>query len=157
LTNERAILIYCIDTSALIDLWRDYPIDIFPSLLEEIEKLMSDEFLIAPKQVLDELEKIDDDLLKWVKKHKKMFINLDAEQIQLVKDILSKFPNLIDATKTIPDADPFIIALASSKNCIVITSEKPSSVALNKFCKSFIATDSTDFHRKMNKNLCFSV
>ena len=74
---------YCIDTCALIDLWRRvYPRDIFRTLWKNIEKFISDGRLIAPREVFKELEKQDDELLEWTRKHKKMFKNLDNEQLQ---------------------------------------------------------------------------
>ena len=115
---------YCIDTSALIDLKKLYSRDIFPSLWGSIENLISQGRLIAPREVLKELEKKDDELLKWAKKHKRMFKDLDNEQQQQVRNVLKDFQNLVDVNKTTPDADPFIISLAISKGGTVITSEK---------------------------------
>lgn len=117
---------YCIDTNALIDLWRRvYPPDIFQSLWKDIEKLVSDGSLISPREVFNELVKKDDELLKWAKNHKTMFKDLDDEQVKQVRNILNDFSNLVDQNKTTPDADPFVIALAISQNWTVITSEKP--------------------------------
>jgi hypothetical protein len=119
---------YCIDTSALIDLWRRlYPPDIFPSLWKEIDKLYAQGELIAPREVLKELEQKDDELLKWASKHRKMFKKLDYDQVNKVRNILSRFQNLVDVNKTIPEADPFVIALALSKGWTLITSEKLGS------------------------------
>jgi hypothetical protein len=117
---------YCIDTSALVDLWRVfYPPDVFPSLWEEdIENLISEGFLIAPQEVFNELKNRDDGLFEWAKKHRKMFKDLDEEQVKLVRKTERKFPELIDSEKTTADADPFIIALAMSKGWAVITSER---------------------------------
>jgi len=56
---------YCIDTSAIIDLWRrKYAPDVFPSLWKNLENLISQGFLIAPRKVFEELEKQDDELLR---------------------------------------------------------------------------------------------
>ena len=123
---------YCIDTDALINLWRRiYPRDVFPSLWKEIENLIAQGRLIIPREVLGELENFcdkDDELLKWIKKRKSMKEDLDKEQSKIVKDILANSPKLIDADKpTSSDADPFLIALAKVKNWTVITSEKPTS------------------------------
>jgi hypothetical protein len=132
---------YCIDTNALIDLWRRfYPSDIFPSLWKDLEDLVSKDCLIAPREVFNELEKWDDELLKWAKKHKKMFKDLDNDQLQQVGKILKDFPNLIDPNKTTPDADPFVIGLAISRDWKVITSEKPSAGGRPKIpdvCKKY--------------------
>jgi len=114
---------YCIDTSALIDLKKEYPQDIFPSVWKDLENLISNGLLIAPRQVLEELKKIEDELLKWVRKRKGMFRELNINQIKDVKDILNRFPKLVDADKPGPHADPFVIALALTESCTVITSE----------------------------------
>lgn len=92
---------------------------------------------MGPREVLREIEKKDDDLLKWVKKHRKIFREQEIEQIQRAQEILSHFPKLIDPAKEIPDADPFVVALAIIENtkrqdtlfkgqCIVVTQEKSS-------------------------------
>lgn len=123
---------YCIDTNALIDLWRRYyPPDIFPSLWEKLEKLISIGCLIAPREVFRELESQEDELLEWAKKRKGMFKVLDHHQVSLAKDILKNFPKLVDVNKTIPEADPFVIALVKSKGGTVITSEQPANLYAN--------------------------
>jgi hypothetical protein len=117
---------YVIDTSGLIDLWRVYyPPDIFSTLWERnLEEIIHKGLFIAPKEVFNELQRRDDNLWDWAKNHKKMFIDLDEEQVRLAKSIISKFPELIDSEKTTPDADPFVIGLAFSKSWAVIASER---------------------------------
>ncbi len=57
---------FCIDTCALIDLWRRYyPPDVFPGLWADIEKLIGQGRLIAPREVLEELRGVDDEMLEW--------------------------------------------------------------------------------------------
>jgi hypothetical protein len=112
---------YCIDTSALIDLWRRYyPPDIFQSLWKDIEKLVYQGFIIAPQEVLKEIKKQDDELLEWAKRNRKMFKDLDEDQLKEVKVIVKDFPNLIDPNKEV-DADPFLVALAKAKEWTIIT------------------------------------
>ena len=118
---------YCIDTSALIRMSIDYPRDVFPSLWEDLERLKSNVRLTAPRQVLEELRPKNDALLGWAKANRDMFAEVTEEQTRLVTDILRKFPELIDPDKTIPDADPFVIALASTDGCSVVTEEKGTS------------------------------
>ncbi|MBM4047354.1 MAG: DUF4411 family protein [Planctomycetes bacterium] len=97
--------------------------------------MVKEDRLIAPHEVLKEIEKKDDVLLQWARKHKRMFKGLDQKQLQTVMDILHKFPRLVDPGKVIPDADPFVVALAKEMNrqgslfgkCIVVTQEKLSS------------------------------
>ncbi len=116
---------YCIDTNALVDLWRRlYPKDVFPSLWKNIEELIRSGALITPREVLNELEQIDDDLLKWLKTQRSMIVGLQSEHQDRVKEILRIYPTLIEPNKTIPDADPFVIALAMTESAIVVTNER---------------------------------
>ena len=120
-------LFYCIDTCSLIELRRRYPRSVFPTLWGNIESLIHQGRLIAPREVLHELEEQDDELLDWTKRHRIMFKDLDQRQLQLVRDILRNFPSLVDPNKMTPDADPFVIALAISERCTVITEERQAN------------------------------
>lgn len=149
--------VYCIDTSALIDLQRRfYPPDVFKSLWKNFENLIVERRIISPREVLNELKNTDDELFNWAKTKKKMFIDLDLEQMKLLKDILSTFSNLIDPNKIIPDADPFIIALAISEGCSVISSENLTGSGgrpkIPNVCQHFNITcfKLIDFFRRQN-------
>jgi len=122
---------YVIDTSALIDLWRPYPRDIFKSLWGEVTALIADGELVAPQEVLNELEQQHDDLLKWAKKQK-FFKDLDNEQIAFLQEIVRRFPDIVDEKKTKADADPHVIALAKSKGWKVVTQEKHAKPGARK-------------------------
>jgi len=141
--------LYCIDSSSLIDL-KPYFSEIFKSLWKDIEELINQSRLISPFEVLREIENYDDEVADWARKHKGLFKQLNSEQLYAVSKILSKFPNLIDPDKKIPDADPFIIALALVRQdemgsllgdkCMVVTQEKPTKGARPKIpdvCKHF--------------------
>ena len=117
---------YVIDTSALVDLWRRrYPKDVFPTLWENLEKMISKGELVAPQEVLGELKRHDDELYRWAQKQK-CFKTLDEEQIACTQDIVAKHPTLVDPNKTTPEADPFVISLAWTKGWKVITQETPA-------------------------------
>ena len=100
------------DTSSLIDLRRRYPPNIFGALWTEIEKLIEQGRLIAPREVLRELQKGDDDMYKWARKHQTMFVDLDQDQQALLTEILAAFPKWVDVETDRPVADPIVIALA---------------------------------------------
>ena len=128
--------IYCIDASSLIEL-RNFYKEIFPNLWIDMTELSRKNRLIAPIEVLREIERIDDEILHWVRDNRIMFKQLSREQLIAVTEILKKFPDLIDPDKTTPDADPFIIALAHARQdeidgslfsgkCIVVTQERLS-------------------------------
>jgi len=115
---------YCVDSSALIDLGKHYRRTIFPSLWGNLEGLIKDGKLIAPREVLRELEQKDDEISRWAKCNRSIFRDLDVEQVVFVQEMLKVFPNLVDTNKLIPDADPFIIALSRSEGCNVVTNER---------------------------------
>ncbi len=108
----KEITIYVIDSSSLIDFNKRYPMDVFPKLWGKVELLIKKGFLVSPKEVLKEISRRDDTLKDWAKKQKKMFKELDAIQIEIVRKILAKYPSLAKPDKDGPQADPFVIALA---------------------------------------------
>ncbi len=103
--------VYIIDTSSLVKLNRNNPIDVFPSIWEKLKFLADNNRLIAPREVLNEIKQNDDMLSKWVKNQKKMFKEPTQRQIELVQEILRDYPALIDTERKF-DADPWVIALA---------------------------------------------
>ncbi|MHA2611536.1 MAG: DUF4411 family protein [bacterium JZ-2024 1] len=106
---------YCIDTSSLIEMKDKYPRDIFRGVWQNIEKLCKDRRIISPIEVLKEIEQVDDELKKWARKMKKIFIKPNEEQSEKLKEILKSYPSLAKFEKEGPNADPWIIALAIQK------------------------------------------
>ena len=115
---------------------RLYPFNIFLSLWEKLDTLIQSNRLISPQQVYEELKKWDDDVFWWVKQRRKLFRHPDEEQIAVAREILHRFPSLIDWQKETADADPFVISLAIvetrnltllSGKCSVVSHEKPGS------------------------------
>ncbi len=119
---------YSIDTSAILDAWtRYYPPDVMPGLWKQLEELVDNGQLLATEEVLYELEKKEDNVYKWAKIHRNMFVPT-SEKIQLaVIEILRDHKKLIDTRKNRSGADPFVIALAKVEDCTVITGEKPTN------------------------------
>jgi hypothetical protein len=102
---------YIIDTSSLVFLNRHNPMDVFPGVWKKMDALVRSKRLYAPREVLNEIGRVDDLLLEWGKKHPGMFVGETTEQIEIVKEILSTYPNLIKADRQYA-ADPWVIALA---------------------------------------------
>lgn len=121
---------YCIDTSALLHGWvRTYPPDVLPVLWERITALINSGAIIAPLDVLIELEKKEGDTLhKWCKERNHMFVEIDGYQDKIT-EIMAKYPRLVDTRKNKSGADPMVIALAISKDphLTVVTEEKGGS------------------------------
>ena len=51
---------YIIDSCSLMELNRHNPLDVFPSVWEKIEDLINKDLLVAPKEVLNEVNEGDD-------------------------------------------------------------------------------------------------
>lgn len=119
-------MIYCIDTSSLIDCWaRMYPIDVFPSLWSELDAMVEEGRLLILDEVYEELKKISDGLTAWLSERSGHLVLLN-EEIQLVaRDrVLAKFPKLIDSMKGRNAADPWVIALGIVTDGVVVTGER---------------------------------
>jgi hypothetical protein len=138
---------YCVDASSLIKLKQDFPPSVFPAVWEKVEELAGNGRLIAPDEVAREVEN-DDVLGPWTKRHKKVFRRLDQQQIDLAKDIETRFPKLAKPGKFGPAADPFVIALARLENqpspdlfetpkCVVVTEEGRGPEQIPGACRHY--------------------
>lgn len=128
-------VLYCIDTSVFIFL-KAYPRRHFETIWELLEQLVSEGRLIAPDEVLLELEGATHEPAIWARSHPEIFQPVTQRTVSLVREIERDVPKLIDDRKEAADADAFIVALARSINeappnlfenelCIVVTLEKP--------------------------------
>ena len=120
---------FCFDANAFIQPWHNrYPIDLFPDFWDHLEQLGQDDHTVfTTDEVLGELERVDDELLAWVKARPDLILPLD-ENVQLaVTRILKAYPRLINARKQRSMADPFVIAHAQVLHAAVVTEEQPSS------------------------------
>lgn len=108
--------------------------------------------LISHEYVYDEFfteSSKPDFISKWIKNRKQYFYSVSDSQIELVQNILKKFPKLIDPEKEKNQADPWIIALAKEKmeelslfkgrtKIIVVSQEKiTSSIKIPAACREF--------------------
>ena len=105
--------IYFVDTNEWINLNRRYPNDVFPNLWRNVEDLIFKGRILAPREVLDEIERGHDELVGWCRKHRKMFQNTSTLTGQ-VQNIIKNHPTLVNSNATHESADPYIIALAMS-------------------------------------------
>ena len=118
--------LFCLDTNVFVESWaRRYPIDVFPSFWRRLENWAEKKVVLAPIEVRNELQKIEDELFHWVKDRPFIFRDVD-EKVQLkLAEIMAKFPRLVDTKKGRNVADPWVIAQAQSESAIVITEELP--------------------------------
>ena len=118
----------------------------------ELEKMFMSGKLISHEYVYDEFfteSSKPDFISKWIKNRKQYFYSVSDSQIELVQNILKKFPKLIDPEKEKNQADPWIIALAKEKmeelslfkgrtKIIVVSQEKiTSSIKIPAACREF--------------------
>jgi len=140
---------YVIDASSLIELQRHNPVDVYPSVWASLEELIKKGFLISHKEVYKEISRKDNQLSEWAKNQKGFFKDATSKQIEIIKEILKKYPSIVkvDAQN---GADPFIIALAIEMTInkqqtlfpvkrIVVTEEKVrgNQVKIPFICKDY--------------------
>ena len=119
---------YCIDTSSMLQAQRAYPMEVFPNVWEQLEKLVEVDRLLSSEEVLRELERKEQDVVHaWAVKHKQMFI-APVESIQReVTKIMEEFPKLVDERTGKSFADPWVVATAiHAGDCAVVTEERQS-------------------------------
>jgi hypothetical protein len=119
---------YSIDTSAILHAWRrSYPPEVFPALWEKLNELVDRGELLASQEVLFELERKDDDVYRWARERRRMFVPTDEDVQRVVQDILRDYPGLVDPKRERSGADPFVVAVARVKGCTVVTNERPTT------------------------------
>ena len=147
---------YVFDANIFINLQRRQPIDIYPSVWLKIEELMQDGTVISSREVFDELARGEDVLFEWAKIRKEYFLPSDVPVQERVRTILSEHRGLVEGGKKINNADPFVIALAQEKDCIVVTEETRTRNNLTPkipdICEAYGMkyTDFVGFARYMN-------
>ncbi|MDZ7808356.1 MAG: DUF4411 family protein [Gracilimonas sp.] len=118
---------YSLDSDAIINAWRDYPIQNFPKIWDWIESLGEIEIGGMSEVVFDELAKGGDECYDWFKKRRDIFIHPSDQAIQAEVQRLVTSYNNFGLTTGKNEGDPYVVALAIVKNAIVVTNESPSN------------------------------
>jgi len=103
--------VYIIDSSSLIALNKHNAMNVYVSVWKNISELIQNDRLVAPREVLDEINDYDDALSSWASEQKKLFKMPTSKQIRIVQEILKEYPALVDVDAR-HSADPWVIALA---------------------------------------------
>jgi len=138
-------VIYVFDSSPLIDLFRHYYPDRFPSLWESFDALVSEHRIISVREVRRELEGRGDRLSDWVKGNTQLFPIPTTSELDLVTEIfkIAHFQALVRKKERLngkPVADPFVIAKAYSleEGCVVTQEvKKPNAARIPNVCEHF--------------------
>jgi hypothetical protein len=130
--------LYIVDTSSLIGLYNWRPPRSHRPVWEKLENLIRNDRLISPEQVYDEIRAGTDALATWALRRKKrriLFKRTTQQVARIAKQIIGRFPDFIEKDRPVPQADPFVIALAVfesehttfAQKCVVLTEEKWAS------------------------------
>ncbi len=123
---------YVFDSDSLINLFRHYYPERFPTLWEKFDALVSAEELISVREVFNEIGSSEDSLGTWAKKQKStLFLETTVEEFKFVAEIFQvqnfHFQTMVrkqERLKGKPVADPFVIARAKILSACVVTQEK---------------------------------
>ena len=118
---------YSLDSDAIINAWRDYPIVNFPNIWEWVELLGSEQIGGMSEVVFKELERGGDECYNWFKERKELFVYPNDEEIQYEVRRLVNTYNNFGLTTGKNEGDPYVIALAKVKGAVVVTNESPSN------------------------------
>lgn len=126
--------IYVFDSGPLIDLFRHYYPERFPTLWAKFDKLVEDNRLFSVREVSNEVGARDGSLSDWTKQHKELFEIPVLDELIIVSDIfkIPHFQQVIRKQERLegkPVADPFVVAKAKTLNAVVVTTEKYSENA----------------------------
>jgi len=127
------VTVYAIDSSSLIKCRRVYPIDVFPALWSEMDGLIQAGRLIAQEEVWIEIHKGTDFLTQWAARWRtELSVGADGAQVGMVAQIAADYPQANYTTTTEHRADPWIVALARTRACSVVSEEGGTSPVFPK-------------------------
>jgi predicted nucleic acid-binding protein len=117
---------WVIDTDSIIKLYTTYSPDYFSPLWIDIDDLFSRRQLWSTKVNYAEIEERtgQEYLLAWKHRHADRFVEIDEDSQKTVREIVNRFPDLIEIESDHEQADPYLIALAIKLDAVVITEEK---------------------------------
>lgn len=135
---------YVFDSSSLIDLFKHYYPDRFPSLWKRFDDLVQLERIISVREVLNEIKTKDDRLSAWANERNQLFPEPNDAELGFVREIFRKhdFQSLVRVQERLqgkPVADPFVISSAKFCGGCVVTEEieRPSGSRIPNVCKHF--------------------
>jgi hypothetical protein len=136
---------YIFDSGPLIDLFRHYYPERFPSLWQRFYSLVSDGKIISVREVYNEIQVKEDALAYWAKEQKDtLFLPSTVNELQFVSKIfqIRHFQTMIRKQEQLqgkPVGDPFVIARAKIFDCPVVTTEvfKDNAAKIPNVCKHF--------------------
>jgi len=147
-TNREKVYIF--DANVFINLHRIdmHSIRLPDEVWTKLDEMMTGGKIISHRTVYDEVvsgSKKPDKVSAWLQPRKTHFELSTARQIEVMANVVNKFPKLIDINSERDQADPWLVALAAEKieqdtvhEYVVVTQEsQASTVKLPAACKAF--------------------
>jgi Domain of unknown function (DUF4411) len=115
---------FVLDSSFLIKLHRDQPIDLYPSLWDRVSELLATGDAVILREADREMQAKDDDVRGWPRDRKAAVVETSVEELEIVRGIAERHPAWVRGAKN--SADPFVFAAARTRGALVVTDERPS-------------------------------
>lgn len=139
--------IYIMDTSSIISIKEKFSQEDQRRIFQKLGQFALQGTIKCPPQVLMELKSYEgpeDEPLKWIKNFKSELIVNDPSLYEKAKEILKRFPSLVDPRKSREQADPYVIALAEilreKSNKVIIVSEdirsRKKKISIHDVCRN---------------------
>lgn len=116
---------FSFDTSAFINGQRDlFRPTTFGPLWDAIAKMIEAQEILAVDEVKWEIRRKDDDVARWVRSQRGLFVPLARDIQKATKEVLAACPRLMaqhGANRN--SADPFVVGLALARGGTVVTQE----------------------------------
>jgi hypothetical protein len=118
--------VYCLDSNVFIHAWNDYYApDQCPEYWEILDGLAKQGRIFCCDEVRREIEKQDDGLCRWLKARPHFVQDISTDVQRNVREILQKYPLLVNSKKDRSMADPWVVAHAMACGAVVVTKEMP--------------------------------
>lgn len=114
--------IYTFDTNVVIRLFRELPRDVYASVWDRVEHLISDGRAHICRDACDESERIDDECAPWAKGLNGFVIEPNSDEVAKVADITRRHPDWVQ--ETMNAADPWVVASAAVHGFVIVTQER---------------------------------
>ncbi len=116
---------YVIDTSALIDLKRNYPPKVFQNTVwRAIDDAFHNQLVVSTREVYNEIQRGSDFLVDWIEEHLNSFLYPSKDEMVLVRELQDKYEYLVDWRSDKPHADIWVVACAAHYGLTIIQHEK---------------------------------
>lgn len=131
--------LYAVDTNVFMD-WqaRYYPTDVFASISQRIDTLITDHRFLSPELAGEELGVVGTaELSAWADARPDIWVPT-GDLLAAAVAIQGRFPGLRDPKAEFEEADSYVVALAQLRDGIVVTQETSAAEKRNPKRTHFI-------------------